>query len=206
MDILAKLESVGAALRNDHFVYNSGLHGEVYINKDALYPHTQATSEVCQALAQAAQELAPEIVVGPALGGIILAQWTAHHLSTLLGREILGAYSEKDNQGEQILRRGYDKLVSGKRVLIVEDLTTTGGSVKKLVSEVKKVGGQVVGVVVMLNRGGGAVTEATIGAPFLALDSIAIQTYSASDCPLCAQNRPINTSVGHGQKFLEGKK
>ena len=82
-NLLDILQHLGAVLTNDHFVYTSGKHGEVYINKDALYPHTRETSQVGRMLAELilANNLQPEVVVGPALGGIILSQWTAYHFS-----------------------------------------------------------------------------------------------------------------------------
>ena len=99
-NLLDILQHLGAVLINDHFVYTSGKHGEVYINKDALYPHTRETSQEGRMLAELilANSLQPEVVVGPALGGIILSQWTAYHLSELLGKEVLSVYTEKDDQ------------------------------------------------------------------------------------------------------------
>ena len=122
-NLLDILQRLGAVLTNDHFVYTSGKHGEVYINKDALYPHTRETSQVGRMLAELilANSLQPEVVVGPALGGIILSQWTAYHLSELLGKEVLSVYTEKDDQKNQVFTRNYDQLVAGKKVVVVEE-------------------------------------------------------------------------------------
>ncbi|MFH2062369.1 MAG: phosphoribosyltransferase family protein [Candidatus Beckwithbacteria bacterium] len=200
VDILKK---VGAVITNDHFVYTSGKHGEAYINKDALYPHTVETSEVCKLMAEMYKDEEIDVVVGPALGGIILSQWVAYHLSLIKGREVLGVYTVKDEAGNQVFdRRGYDRLVKGKKVLVVEDLTTTGGSVKKTVDSVKVAGGEVIGVCVMVNRDPEKVTSEVVGAPFRAAGVIRAQAFDEKDCPFCKENRPINLEIGHGKDYL----
>jgi orotate phosphoribosyltransferase len=204
-NVVSILKGVGAIITDSHLVYVSGKHGSVYVNKDALYPHTAETSKVCEMFAKKTKDLDIDIVVAPALGGIILSQWTAHHLSQLKGKEILGVYSEKTEDNNQILKRGYEKLVNGKNILVLEDVTNTGGSVLKLVEEVKSKGGNVVQVYVMVNRDPDHVTTELIGAPFAALGELPAEAFAESECPLCAQNIPINTSVGHGKKYLDSK-
>lgn len=206
MEVLTILEKVGAIITGDHFVYTSGLHGAVYINKDALYPHTEETSQVGMLFAKKAESLDIEIVVGPALGGIILSTWTAYHLSSLKHTEILGIYTEKDENKNQVFTRNYDKYVKDKNVLVIEDLTTTGGSVKKVVDAVRTAGGRVVTVIVMVNRSPKTVNGDTVGASFMALGELPVETWPEEKCPLCKNGVPINTTVGHGKKFLEAKK
>lgn len=206
-DIFEILKETGALIMDDHFVYTSGKHGNLYINKDAIYPHTEKASEVGQLFAQKVKDLEIDVVVGPMIGGIILSQWTAFHLSKLKGKEILGVYTEKDAESNQVFgRRGYDKLVVGKNILIVEDLTTTGGSVRKVVDTVKAVGGKVVSVGVMIDRSDNGMNEDIIGAPFFTLGRLTTEVFEAKDCPLCKKNVPINTKIGHGKKFLEEQK
>lgn len=207
------LKKVGAIYTNDHFVYTSGKHGSVYINKDALYPHTKETSMVGRMFAEKFKNKSIDIVVAPAVGGTILSQWTAYHLSRLKKKEILSAYTEKDKgtlagavESEQIFRRGYDKIIKGKKVLVIEDLTTTGISVKKVVDTVKHAGGHVIAVCVMVNRDPEQVTNRVVGAPFSALGVVKAQAFDQKDCPLCKKGVPINTSVGHGKKFVEEQK
>lgn len=211
-DVVSILKKIGAVLTDDHFVYTSGKHGSVYINKDALYPHTEETSQVGRMFAEKFKDADIDVVAAPAVGGTILSQWTAYHLSKLKGKEILSAYTEKDKgttasaaESEQIFRRGYDKIVSGKKVLVIEDLTTTGISVKKVVDAVRAIGGTVVEVCVMVNRDPKNVNSETIGAPFSSLGVILADAIDADKCPLCKAGKPINTSVGHGKKFLEEK-
>ena len=206
-DVVDILKKIGAVITDDHFVYTSGKHGEVYINKDSLYPHTKETSQVCKLMAELYKDKEVDIVVGPALGGIILSQWVAHHLSEIKGKEVLGVYTVKDETSNQVFdRRGYDKLVKGKKVLVVEDLTTTGGSVKKAVDSVKQAGGEVMGVCVMVNRDPENVNSELVGAPFTAVGVLKAEAFDESECPFCKENRPINTKIGHGKEYLEKKK
>ncbi|WP_298820907.1 phosphoribosyltransferase family protein [Chloroflexus sp.] len=202
-DLLTTLHQLGAIVTDDHIVYTSGRHGSSYVNKDALYPHTAAASQVGAALAHHFADANVEIVAGPTIGGVIMAQWTAHHLSRLCEREILAVYAEEE-QGEtgkrRVFRRGYDTLIAGKRVLVVEDVLTTGGSARLVVEAVTAAGGMVVGVGALCNRGG--ITAADLGAPRLvALTELPLESYPPDNCPLCAAGIPINTRLGKGAAY-----
>jgi orotate phosphoribosyltransferase len=201
--IIDILKQTNALITDSHFVLTSERHSSTYINKDAIYPHTHEASNIGKMFAETFKDIEIDVVAAPALGGIILSQWTAYHLSKLKNKNVLGVYTEKTLEKNQIFTRGYDKLVRGKNVLVVEDLTTTGGSVKKVIESVRNHGGTVVGVGVMLNRDPQNVNETTIGAPFKALDELYTESYDASECPFCKKGIPINTDVGHGKKFLE---
>ncbi len=203
--LLNILRKVGAFISDDHFVGTNGSHFATYINKDALYLHTHETSEVCKMFAERFKDQNIEVVVGPSVGGIILSQWTAYHLSEMSGKEVLGVYTEKDAESNQVFKRNYDLVVKDKRVLIVEDLTTTGLSVKKVADTVKAAGGNVIGVCVMVNKKPDTVNSEMMGAPFSSLAEYPVEVYSAEDCPLCAADVPMNIKVGHGKKFLEAK-
>lgn len=203
--VIDLLKKVKAIYIDDHFVYTSGKHGSVYVNKDAMYQHPQETTLICRLFAERYQDYDLDVVVGPAVGGIILAQWTAYHLTELKGKEVLGVYTEKDAHKNQIFTRGYDLLVKNKKVLIVEDVTTTGGSVKKVIRSVQKAGGKVVAVGVMVNRDPKNVNSKAIGAPFSALCVLETKAYNAKRCPLCKKGVPINMSIGHGLSFLQSR-
>lgn len=203
-EVLATLARVGALITGDHLVYTSGRHGSSYVNKDALYPHTGATSEVCAGIARRFAEAGVEVVAGPTVGGVIMAQWTAHHLSALTGREVLAVYAEEEvgeaGDRHRLFRRGYDALVAGRRVLVVEDILTTGGSVRLVVQAASAAGGTVVGVGALCNRG--AVTAEAIGAPVLyCLSEVPLESFAPEACPLCAAGVPVNTRVGKGAAF-----
>lgn len=206
-DVLAILAQVGALITDDHLVYTSGRHGSSYVNKDALYPHTAATSAICKRFAERFAGAGVEVVAGPTVGGVILAQWTAHHLSALTGREVVAVYAEEEaleDGKRRVFRRGYDALVAGRRVLVVEDILTTGGSVRLVIEAVGAAGGSVVGAGALVNRGG--VTAPQIGAPELyCLASSPLESYAADECPLCAAGVPVNTRVGKGAAFVAGK-
>jgi len=206
MNIINILKQVNAVITDDHFVYTSGKHGEVYINKDAIYPHTKAVSEVGRLFAERYSTEEIDVVAAPALGGIILSTWTAHHLSQLKNKEILGVYAEKMPDKSMAFTRGYDVLIRGKNVLVIEDLTTTGSSVKKVVDLVRQTGGNVIGVCVMVNRNPEDVTSESIGAPFQALGVLKAEAWDEEDLPERMKSRPVNTKIGHGKKYMEGKK
>lgn len=201
-EIQALFEEVGAIITNSHIVYTSGKHGNAYINKDAVYPHTDKISKLCEEIAQRFSADAPDAVVAPALGGIILSQWTAYYLSQKLGRTVYAVYAEKTEGGGFVIKRGYDDLIKGKKVLLVEDVLTTGGSIKKVMEVVRTIGADIVGVAALCNRGG--ITSADIGIvpKFETLMSITLDSWEEKDCPLCKQGVPINIKVGKGREFL----
>jgi orotate phosphoribosyltransferase len=204
--ILQMFLDVGAVVRDSHFVYTSGRHSSVYINKDAVYLHTGIISALCREMARpyAAEQI--DVVVGPVMGGIILSQWVAHYLNEQRETgETLAVYAEKgtDSVDKQFFfGRGYDKYISGKNVLIAEDILTTGGSVRQVVELVRRQGGNVVGITALCNRGN-VQPDAVGGVPIHALIAIDLDTYAPEDCPFCRNNVPINTELGKGRAFLE---
>ncbi|MBI2888706.1 MAG: phosphoribosyltransferase [Candidatus Liptonbacteria bacterium] len=204
-EILEMLKSVGAVLTDDHFVGTSGRHMSVYVNKDALYLHTQQTSEICKEIALRHRGTDIEVVASPVLGGVILSQWIAYHLSEFKQKEVLAAYAEKTSDGGLAFTRGYDRVVRGKKVLVVEDTVATGGSLKKILNMVRAAGGIIVAAAVMVNRVPEDINSKTLGVPFSALVDLPTPTYDASECPLCKQGVPVNAAVGHGEKWLASK-
>ena len=204
--VLEMLGSVGAVITDSHIIYTSGKHGSAYVNKDAVYPHTMMTSRLCRAIAEQFANDNVQVVIAPAIGGVILMTWTAHHLSsmTLNGGEILGVYAEKEGDGF-VIKRGYDKLVAGKNVLVVEDILTTGSSVKKVIEAVRALGGNIVGLAVLCNRGG--ITPQDVGGvpKLFTLANVKLEAWDGAECPLCAQGMPINTDVGKGREILARK-
>lgn len=209
--IIAILKKVGAVIVDDHFVYTSGKHGSVYIRKDRLYLYTRQTSKICLMMARQVKDLNIEVVVGPAICGIVLSQWAAFHLSELGNKEVFSVFAEKSYDEKQIfdrpqmLKRGYDILVKDKRVLVVEDLSTTGVSVKKVVDRVKEAGGNVVAVYILVNRNPKEINSQFMGAPLKSLSVFNADAYDEDKCPLCKKNIPINTEVGHGKEYITRK-
>jgi len=215
-EALEILNRTKAVIKGSHVVYTSGMHGSTYVNKDAVYPHTVETARLCRGIAGHFADDGVEVVIAPAVGGIILSQWTAYHFTTITGREVLGVYAEKEKHYDAdpgavvewegfAIRRGYDKLIDHKHVLVVEDVLTTGGSVKKVIAAVRACGGTIAGVGALCNRGG--ITAADLGVRKLfALVNVTLDAYPEATCPLCAEKVPINTDVGKGREFLARQK
>jgi len=203
--ILEMLSDVGAIITDSHIVYTSGKHGNAYINKDAVYPHTSDISALCRNIAEQFMDDNVDIVIAPAIGGVILSQWIAHHLTSLIGREVLAVYAEKYGD-DFVIKRGYDKLIARKRVLVVEDILNTGGSAKKVVVATRAIGGEVVGLGVLCNRGGVTTQDVADVPKLFALVSVTLDAWDEAECPLCIQKIPINTDVGKGREFLANKK
>lgn len=206
MDDAAVLEMYekSGGFRAGHFVFVSGLHADTYINKNALYPYTHEISALCRAVAERFVGRGIDAVVAPATGGIILSTWVAFHLTELEGREVYSVYADKDGEGFAI-KRGYNDLIKGKKVLVVEDLVTTGGSVKKVIEEARRVGAEVVAAVAIVNRGN--VTKEMIANPpeFVSMLTVQMDQWPESECDLCERGIPINTDVGHGKDYLAKK-
>lgn len=201
------LEKVGAIIADTHVVYKSGRHGNTYLNKDALFAHPAETSAICRNIAYGFYEKRLPIgaVIGPVVGGAIMAQWVAYHLSQYFGGKVLAVYADKEGDGF-VIKRGYDKLIEGMSTLVVEDVLTTGGSAKKVVLATRGVGANVVGLGAICNRGG-VTAEDLGGVPRLhVLRDVRLHDYDEADCPLCAKGVPVDTSVGHGREFLKRRK
>ena len=202
--IMQMFVDAGAIITDSHFVYNSGRHSSVYINKDALYLHTGIISQLCQNMAQPYDAEQIDVVVGPVLGGIVLSQWTTYSLNSRRATgETLAVYAEKEQGSDQnfTFHRGYDQHIAGKNILVVEDILTTGGSVRRVIELVRKHGGNVIGVSALCNRGN--VQSQDIGdVPIHTLITLDLATYTPEECPFCEQQVPINTIVGKGRMFL----
>jgi len=205
-EVLQVLGKVGAVIVDSHIVYTSDKHGTAYVNKDAVYPHTAETSRLCRAIAERFANDNVQVVIAPAIGGVILSQWTAHHLSEFTGHEVLGVYAEKSEGGYVfVIKRGYDKLIAGKNVLVVEDVLTTGGSAKRVIEATRAIGGNVVGLGVLCNRGGITPQDVADVPKLTALVNMKLDAWDESTCPLCQKGIPINTDVGKGREFLARK-
>lgn len=202
---MKKFAEIGAIITGDHIVYTSGKHGSAYINKDAIYPHAQLTNLLCRDIAREFLNDGVETVVGPEKGAIVLSHWTTYWLN--IGRKNLGSpdvmftYAEKSGDSF-VFNRGYDKHISGKRVLVVEDLLNTGGSARKTVEAVRAAGGEVVGLGVLCNRGGVTKEGAGNVPKLFSVVNVAMEAFDPAECPLCRTGVPINTTIGHGKKFL----
>jgi orotate phosphoribosyltransferase len=198
IDILKELDEAGAILLDRHFVYKSKKHGPGYINMDSLFPNAVLTMQICGMLAEPFDGEF-DTVAAPAVGGVALSVLAAVSAS-FRGTRIYAVWADKTGDGFAFERAGFADHLTGKRVMVVEDLLTTGGSVMKVCREAEKHGAQLVGVSVICNRG--SVTAEQLGVPRLeALTSINLEAVEASECELCRNEVPIVEDVGHGSQY-----
>ncbi|KUO50306.1 MAG: orotate phosphoribosyltransferase [Desulfitibacter sp. BRH_c19] len=170
IEILKKTNS----LKTGHFLLSSGLHSDKYVQCALVLSYPWEAENLCKALAEKLADIDIEIVVGPALGGIVIAYELARALN------VPGIFAERTD-GEMAFRRGFE-IKPGQKVLVVEDVVTTGGSAKEAIKLIKEMGGDVVAVSSLIDRSGG---KADFGVPFKALLELDIPTYKPEDCPMC---------------------
>ena len=182
------LEKTGVLL-NGHFLLTSGKHSNRYMQCAKIFQHPDISAEVSKDLAEKYDGSDVDIVIGPAIGGIILAYEVARQL------EVKALFAEREN-GKMALRRGFE-IKAGSRVLVVEDVITTGGSVKEVVELVRGLGAEVVGVASVVDRSGG---KALFDVPFKSVMKIDIETYEPEECPLCKEG---STAVKPGSRNLK---
>jgi orotate phosphoribosyltransferase len=169
------------ALREGHFILASGRHSPLYLEKFQVLQHPIETERLCAALASWAKTLDVETVAGPTTGGIILA----HEVARQLGVRAIYAERRENGTGREF-RRGF-ALAAGERVLVVDDIMTTGGSVQETIDAVRSAGGTVAGAAVLVDRSGGATR---LDVPIHSLWCLEIPSYTPAECPLCAKGVP----------------
>ena len=179
-EVRALLVKTGAIM-DGHFLLTSGLHSPHYVEKFNVLQHPAYTAQLCAAMAEKFKDANIETVVGPVTGGILLAYETGKSLGT---RAI---FTERVD-GKMTFRRGFS-LREGERVLIVEDIVTTGGSMKEVIEVVKAAGAIPVAVSMLVDRSGGKANFGDV--PHTALLTMDVETYAPESCPLCAKGIPM---------------
>jgi orotate phosphoribosyltransferase len=181
-DILKTLRASGA-LKEGHFVLSSGRHSDQYIEKFDLLRQPRATSELCGTIAERFRDHRIDVVVGPTTGGVILAFEVARQLG------VAAAYAERSTTSDagREFRRG-TTFSAGMRVLVVDDILTTGGSLRETLAALASHPVEVSGVAVLVDRSGG---EADLGMPYVALATMHIATWDVADCPLCSRGEAV---------------
>lgn len=203
-ELLEEIKACGAIVEG-HFIGTSGKHLSVYLAKDAVMPHTALVSKICKQFAERVRHLEPTVVVGPTTCGIILSQWTAHHLSNS-GTEVQAVFTDEHND-RQFLKRKYDKIVRGARVVVVEDVVNTGKSIKEVVEEVQRAGGTIVQAVSIFNRGGtDADVSKLLSVPYQSLIQLPLESWSEAEMPEWLRAVPVSVEYGHGSEYLDGRK
>jgi orotate phosphoribosyltransferase len=180
--VLETLRASGA-LKEGHFVLSSGRHSDQYIEKFDLLRQPNATSDACRLIADRFRDLEIDVVAGPTTGGVILAFEVARQLG------VAAAYAERSTNSESTreFRRG-TTFSTGSRVLIVDDILTTGGSLRETLDALAAHPVDVAGVAILVDRSGG---EANVPVPYMALATMEIETWDAAECPLCARGEPV---------------
>ncbi len=177
-DLLMLAKKCGV-VKEGHFLLRSGLHSGVYVEKFYLLEHPEVLSAFVQALISKL-DVAFDHVVGPALGGMIVAYEAARQLG------IAASYAEKDSEAGFVLRRGRG-ISEGERILVVDDVMTTGGSVMKTIQAVERAGGQVVKTAVLVDRA----VEPPEGLNYVSALRYVLPAYTPEECPLCARGIPL---------------
>ncbi len=177
--ILDILKEAGVLLEG-HFLLTSGRHSNKYLQCARIFRHTKYSEELCAALAEQYKNENVDVVIGPALGAVQMA----YEVSRQIGCE--NFFAERE-EGKMVLRRGFS-INPGQRVLVVEDVVTTGGSVREVVQIVQDMGGIVVGIGSVVDRTGGKID---FGVPFKAVISMNVESWQADECPICKQGIPV---------------
>jgi len=168
------------ALMSGHFLLSSGLHSDSYLEKFRIFEQPKIHEELITEILLHFDTSEIETILGPALGGVIMASEAARQLN------IRAVYSEKEDS-RLTLRRGF-KLSPGEKILILDDIVTTGGSVKENIIIAENAGAKILGIGILADRSGGRVD---FGYPHRALMNLDLPVYKPEECPLCRENVPL---------------
>jgi orotate phosphoribosyltransferase len=168
------------ALLEGHFRLSSGLHSNGYLQCALVLQHPHTASALAETLAAAASAWSPAAVLSPALGGVVIG----HEVGRALG--VRAMFAERQD-GRLVLRRGF-AIAPGERILVVEDVVTTGLSTRETMEVARAHGGNVVGAASLVNRSGGT---ADVGVPLVSPLAIDLPVWQEAACPLCSQGVPV---------------
>ena len=185
-EALNLLRDYGAIL-DGHFLLTSGRHSGVYVEKFRLLEHPELTARFAEPIAEHFREMNPDMVVGPLTGGVLVA----HEVAKLLGKSIAFPERARDHMD---WRRGF-KLSPGQKILIVEDVITTGKTITEVMDAVRKTGAEVAGIGCLICRGKIDLTPT----PF-AVVSMNLASFPGDRCPLCKKNLPLEKRGSRHEK------
>ncbi len=168
------------ALVKGHFLLTSGRHSDMYLQMANVFSHPVCCEKLSAELASRFCDEPVDVVIGPALGGVILAYEVARKLNAI------DMYCERE-EGRMRLRRGFT-IKKGQKVLIVEDVVTTGASLNEVIELVKKAGGKIVGIGVVVDRTLGTID---FGIRMESLAQLDIASFAADECPMCENGEPL---------------
>jgi orotate phosphoribosyltransferase len=178
-ETLKILEKSGVLLKG-HFLLTSGRHSGQYLQCAKLFQYPEYAEIITRELVKQFENTEIDLIASPAIGGIILGYEVARQLN------VRNIFIEREN-GRMALRRGF-KINKGERVLVVEDVVTTGGSVKEVIDVIKENEGEVVGVGCIVDRSNG---KYSFDEKLISVIKFNIETYEAENCPLCKQDIPV---------------
>lgn len=178
-EVLDIFEQKGALL-NGHFLLSSGLHSEKYLQCAIVLQYPEIAERIGSAIAVKFLDAKIDCVVGPAIGGIVVAQEVGRALG------VRAMFTERE-AGTMTLRRGF-AVTKGERALVVEDITTTGGSAQEVIDALTQMGASVTGVAAVIDRSGG---KAEFRVPFKPLARVQVSTFRKEACPLCLRGVPL---------------
>ena len=182
--VLEIFKQAGVLLEG-HFLLTSGRHSNKYLQCAKIFRHTKYSEELCAALADHFRDDGVDVVIGPAMGAVQMAYEVSRSL------ECENIFAERED-GKMALRRGFE-VQPGQKVLLVEDVITTGGSVREVMDLIYAAGGVVVGVGSIVDRTGGKIN---FGVPFRPVISLDVESWEAADCPLCKTGAPAPYKPG----------
>ena len=195
---LLRMFAAAGAIRHVHFELSSGLHSGTYVQCALVLQYPRFAERLGQALAALFSDARIDVVVSPALGGVIIGQEVARALPVprdAIGGGVPAMFVERDASGTMTLRRGFT-LQPDQHVLVVEDVWTTGGSTQETIHVVEEAGGRVVAAGALIDRTGGKI-EFPVESN--ALIELQIESYEPEDCPLCRQG---SVAVKPGSRFV----
>jgi len=178
-EILELFQKSGAVL-SGHFQLTSGRHADAYMQCAKLFENAVISEKLCKAVAELFSDTKIDVVVSPAIGGIIMGYELSKHL------KVKNLFAERV-EGKMTLRRGFE-LPKNSKVIVCEDVVTTGGSAKEVIELIEELGSEVVAVTSIVDRSNGKVEFGTL---FRALLPIDVKSYEPEECPICKTDVPL---------------
>jgi orotate phosphoribosyltransferase len=186
---LTLLKATGGIL-NGHFLLTSGRHSDIYFEKFRILENPRALDKICKEMANIVENKNIELVLGAAIGGILISGGVGRHL------DLKHIFSERSN-GKMELKRGFS-IKKGQRVLIVEDIITTGGSVFELIELVQRYEAEIVHIVNLVDRSSGSIN---FPFPATALLSMPSKSWEPNECPLCKKEKSLTQRGRTGKEI-----
>jgi orotate phosphoribosyltransferase len=193
-DVIERFKEAGALLEG-HFVLSSGLHSRTYLQCALALEATTIAAEFGAAIAEEFRDQRIETVASPAIGGIVIGYEVARQMG------IRFLWTERED-GRMTLRRGF-KVRDGERVLVVEDVITTGGSTRDTIAALSEVGAEIVGAASVIDRSAGKVE---LGVPFFSLASLSVPAMTVAECEACKRGEPAVKPGSRGKQKAEGSR